>query len=265
MDVNRQGSALPQLRVEPVNRPVLTQRWSDVVFLHWPYDPAVVQRLLPPGVTVDTHDGSAWIALVPFTMERLRVPGLPPLPFVGSFPEVNVRTYVHAGDRRGVWFFSLDVDTMLATMAARVGYQLPYCYGRAEHSRGGDTVRSRVRRRWPSKDGAMADIEIRITGEEAGDDPLVHFLTSRWGLISSSRRGRLRYAPVDHPPWPLYTGSLVDLNESLIRAAGLPDPVGEPQVLYSPGVDVRVGLPGRLRPAIAPGDGGRSEADAENR
>lgn len=186
---------LPPLIVEPVARAALTQRWSDVVFLPWRYDPALVQRLLPPGVRVDTHDGSAWVALVPFQMERLRIPGLPPLPFVGAFPEVNVRTYVHAGDRRGVWFFSLDVDTLLAAAVARIGYRLPYCHGRVDHVRHAERLASRVVRRWPrlrvadggrSTPTAAARIEIRAGSAIQTGDPLTRFLTARWGLISSS-------------------------------------------------------------------------------
>ena len=95
--------ALPPRFAEPVRRPVMTQFWADLVFLHWRYDVDVVQRLLPPGVLVDAHDGSAWVALVPFRMERLGLPGVGPLPLVSQVPEVNVRTYVRsgAGRRRG--------------------------------------------------------------------------------------------------------------------------------------------------------------------
>lgn len=119
-----EAASLPPLVVEPVARPVMTQHWADAVFLHWRYPPAAVQRLLPAGVEVDTHDGSAWVGLVPFNMERLGLPGLPPFPLVGAFPEVNVRTYVHSGPRRGVWFFSLDIDKVLATAVARLAYRL---------------------------------------------------------------------------------------------------------------------------------------------
>lgn len=228
----------------------MTQRWTDVVFLHWRYDPAVVQALLPPGVQVDIHDGAAWVALVPFRMERLALAGLPPVPGVGDFPEINVRTYVHSGARRGVWFFSLDIDKLLPTAVARTAYRLPYCYGTAEHRRTGDTISTLVDRRWPKPDQpATARIEIapgHSTNDDATSAELRHFLTSRWGLISASTRGRLRYAPVDHGPWELRHGDVVSLDESLIAAAGLPSPAADPLVMWSPGVDVRVGLPSRL-------------------
>ena len=223
----------------------MTQHWADLVFLHWHYEPDVVQRRLPPGVTVDVHDGSAWVALVPFRMERLGLPGLAPLPFVGTFPEINVRTYVRAGGRRGVWFFSLDVDLLLPTVVARTAYHLPYCYGRADHVRVGDIVATRVDRWWPRPvHGATAEIAVR-TGEALEPDELVQFLTNRWGLISASRGGRLRYAPVDHPPWPLHHAEVLHLDEHLVAATGLPAPSHAPHVMWSPGVDVRVGRPTR--------------------
>lgn len=242
-----QAASLPPLEMESIARPVMTQHWADVVFLHWPYPPAAVQRLLPAGVKVDTHDGLAWVGLVPFNMERLALPGLPPLPRVGAFPEVNVRTYVYSGSRRGVWFFSLDIDKILPTAVARLAYRLPYCYGRARHTHRDRSISSRVRRRWPTTgEAARAEIDIRTGPPLETEDDLTRFLTSRWGLISSSHRGRLRYAPVEHPPWPLHHGEVERLDESLVSAAGLPAPESEPQVLWSPGVDVRVGRPSRI-------------------
>ena len=236
---------------EPVRRPVMVQRWNDLVFLHWRYDTDAVQRLLPAGVEVDAFDGSAWVALVPFHMDGLGlgVPGLAPLPYVGSFPEVNVRTYVRAAGRVGVWFFSLDVDRLLPAVVARSVYSLPYFSGAAQHLRAGDVVASRVERRWPrSNAGVGTEIAVRTRDPIDPNDPLARFLTARWGLITTSRRGRLRYAPVDHQQWDLHRAEVLSLDDHLVTAAGLPAAQGPPHVMWSPGVDVRVGRPVRLRP-----------------
>ena len=174
----------PSPVAQPIRHPVMTQYWADVVFLHWRYEPELVQKLLPSGMSVDVHDGSAWVALVPFRMERLGLPGLGTLPFVATFPGVNVRTYVHAGDRRGVWFFSLDIDLLLPTVVARTVYDLPYCYGRAHHERVCDIVATSVDRRWPSRPGgAKVGIVVRCGQPPTDRDPLTNFLTSRWGLL----------------------------------------------------------------------------------
>jgi hypothetical protein len=234
----------------PVRRPVMVQRWDDVVFLHWAYDPAEVARLLPAGVEVDTFDGRAWVGLVPFHMRRLGIPGWAPLPGVGSFPEVNVRTYVRAGRHRAVWFCSLDVDRWLPALTARAAYRLPYCAGEAAHARAGDVVTSSVDRRWPrprSVAGATTRISVRIGDPVDASDPFVRFLTGRWGLVSAGRRGALRYAPVDHDPWRLHHVSVDHLDDTLVSAGGLERPEGIPHAMWSPGVDVRVGRPRRVR------------------
>jgi len=245
--VNQTLLPLPPLTADTVRRPVMVQRWVDVVFLHWRYDPLVVQQLLPPGVDLDLYDGSAWIGLVPFRMEGLGLPGLAPLPLVGAFSEVNVRTYVRSGSRRGVWFFSLDIDRLLPTMVARAAYHLPYCSGVVEHRRAGEQLISRVARRWPrSPKPAITEIAVRPGDPVSPDDDLVRFLTCRWGLVSGTRRGGLRYAPVDHPAWPLHDAEILHVHDRLITAAGLPAPGGVPHALWSPGVHVRVGRPIRL-------------------
>jgi uncharacterized protein len=231
---------------EPVRRSVMVQRWTDVVFLHWRVEPELVQRLLPDGVSVDTFDGSAWVGLVPFSMEGLGFARLHPLPVVGAFPEVNVRTYVRVGDRRGVWFFSLDIDRIAPALVARTAYRIPYCTGEVSHLRTGDVITTRVQRRWPraaSGAAVTSHITVRTGAPIADGGDVARFLTARWGLYSAGRRGGLRYAPVEHAPWPLHEAEVLHLDDRLVAAAGLPDPAGLPHVLYSPGVDVRVGRP----------------------
>jgi uncharacterized protein YqjF (DUF2071 family) len=177
-------------------------------------------------------------------MEDLRLPGRRRLPF-GSFPEVNVRTYVRTARRRGVWFFSLDIDRLAPTVVARVAYHLPYCAGRVDHVRVGDLVTTRVDRRWPrgSVPGTTRSV-IRTGSPVDREDPTARFLTARWGLVAPTRRS-LRWAPVEHGEWPLHHGSVVHLDDGLFGAAGLPAPEGDPHVMWSPGVEVRVGRPVR--------------------
>jgi uncharacterized protein YqjF (DUF2071 family) len=249
----------------PVERPVMLQGWYDLASLHWPYDPELVQSLLPEGFTVDTFDGAAWVGLLPFHMRRIRVPGLPALGPLSTFPETNVRTYlVDERGRRGVWFASLDITRLVPALVARVSYRLPYCWSSMAIEHDGDDIRYRSSRRWPrpasGSDPARSDLRVRvgpaIAPEEVTD--LDHFLSARWAL-GSTMFGPL-WAEVDHDPWVLHRATLLDLDETLLGAAGLPDPDGEPHVLWSPGVDVRIGRP--TRPVIERSEVHRGEQNA---
>jgi uncharacterized protein len=220
----------------------MKQGWFDLVSLHWRYDPSEVAKILPDGLEVDTFDGSAWVGLIPFSMRGIGLPHLPAVPYLGSFPEVNVRTYVVRDGRPGVWFFSLDVNRLIPAVVARASYRLPYCWGRATHRRAGSTVTTTVQRRWPSP-GPRTSIKVRIGEQIDRPSELDVFVTARWGLYSRGRGSQLRYASVEHPRWPLFLGSLDALDDTLVSSAGLPAPVGDPHVLFSPGVSVRIGLP----------------------
>ena len=144
---------------DPVRFAVMRQEWRDLAYVHWRYDPAVVQSLLPAELTVDTFDGSAWVGLIPFSMRNIGLPHGPSVPYFGSFPEINVRTYVIRDGRPGVWFFSLDVNRFLPALVARLTYRLPYCWGRASHEVTESQWTTRVRRRWPH---AVDPVEIVI-------------------------------------------------------------------------------------------------------
>jgi uncharacterized protein YqjF (DUF2071 family) len=113
----------------PVARPVMLQGWHDLASIHWRFDPADVQALLPSGFRADTFDGSAWVGVLPFHMRRIRVPGGPALGAWSTFPETNVRTYlVDPAGRRGVWFCSLDITRLVPALVARATYNHPYCW-----------------------------------------------------------------------------------------------------------------------------------------
>jgi uncharacterized protein YqjF (DUF2071 family) len=234
---------------ETVRRPATVQRWRALTFLHWRYDPASVQRLLPAGLEVDTWDGSAWVSLTPFLMVDIRIGNLPPVPTLSTFPETNVRTYVRGPDGRdGLWFFSLEADSLPLVLAARSLYGVPYRWAEMSVEERGDTIRYRSRRRSGRRGGGPVGHDIVVRPERPCDpapEP-ADWLSGRWRAYSSLA-GRLAVTPVEHDPWPLWTATLVSLEQSLLAAGGLPEPDGEPLVYHSPGVDVRLGVP-RLVP-----------------
>jgi uncharacterized protein YqjF (DUF2071 family) len=222
-------------------RAIASQRWSDLTFLHWRVDPFRVAPLLPVGVRPDEYDGATWVGLIPFRLDRATLFGSPPVPYVGSFVEVNVRLYgVDAAGRRGVVFRSLEASRLLAVLAARAAFGLPYEWASTSMSRSADVVEYRSRRHLG---GESSRIVARV-GEAVTADPLADFLTARWGMFTR-RRGRTLFVPNGHEPWPLRAAELLDLDDRLVAAAGLPGIVDRApdSVLFSPGVVTRFGRP----------------------
>ncbi|MEU3633757.1 YqjF family protein [Streptomyces fradiae] len=226
-----------------VRRPVLSQRWMDVTFLHWPVPPAAVAPLLPPGTRPDVLDGSTYVGLVPFRMEAVAFGRGPGLPYLGTFPETNVRLYsVDDRGRRGVVFLSLDAGRLLPALAGRAAFRLPYHWASARVRRAGDRLAYTGRRLTPGR-AAGYRLAVEVGDRLDAPDELGTFLTARWGL-HVDWYGRTLYLPNDHPAWPLHSARLLLLEEDLISAAGLPAPEGPPlSVLHAPGVPALFGAP----------------------
>lgn len=221
-----------------LSRPVMTQSWKRLTYLHWPYDPEVVRPFFPRGVEPDVFDGVSWVGLIPFAMQNVRVLGVR-LPYVSDFLETNVRLYgIDAEGRRSVVFLSLDADRLLPVGAARLAYRLPYVWSAMGLGQQGDELTYTTRRH---RSGVRSLIRVRV-GQPVEATPLDAFLTARWALHSHFY-GRTAIARISHRAWPLRSAELLELHDGLIPACGLPKPAGPPHVLHSDGVDVRVGLP----------------------
>ena len=209
------------------------QSWVDLAFLHWRVDPAELERLVPESMELETFDGAAWLGIVPFLISGLRLRGLPPIPGVSSFPELNVRTYVTRDGKPGIWFFSLDAASTWFVEAAKKIYRLPYQRARMRCERVGEHVQYES-----SRAGATFSGRYRGEGDLFHAEPgtLEHFLTERYALYTEDG-GRAYRADIHHPPWDLQRGEAL-IVENTIAPVDLPD--DEPHVLFSPLQDVVV-------------------------
>jgi len=219
------------------------QRWDHLLFAHWAVEPESLGPHLPPGVELQTRDGVAWLAVVPFVLSRLAIRGLPPVPGLNTFPELNLRTYVEVDGVPGVWFFSLDASNPLAVWAANTVFKLPYYRARVDVRREGEALDFRSVRR---RGGVGCDVTYRPSGPTAlaPRDSLEAWLTERYAVYARSPGGVLTRTEVHHEPWPLQPA------EAEFRSLNLGEPFGielhrPPDLLhYSRGVDV-VLWPGR--------------------
>ena len=215
------------------------QRWTQLTFLHWRYQPEVIRPLLPVSLELDTFDGAAWIGLTPFVVTGLRPPWFPPLPWISRFPEMNVRTYVRGPDgERGIWFFSLEADRLAAVAGARLSYGLPYRWARMSVNPLPQEVEYASKRHFGVGE---AHIVIRRHSPIQPNER-ERFLTARFRLYTKIA-GKLAFAQVEHEPWPLESATALKVEQNVIENSDLPLASGEPLVHFSRGVYVRIGRP----------------------
>ena len=243
--------------VEPISktapilpgRPVLQQIWADVTFLHWRVDASLVAPLLPHGIVPDVFDGSSWVGLIPFRMIDSAFLGGPPIPYLGTFTEVNVRLYgVDKFGQRGVVFASLDASRLAPVVAARTIFGLPYFWASARFEIDGQDYRYESRRIGGSRPSTR--IVSRASALPVVNDALADFLTARWRLFVG-RGGQTVVQSNRHEAWPLLRAELLELDDGLLAAAGLPGIADRApdSVLFSPGVLTRFS---GARPLVQP-------------
>jgi uncharacterized protein YqjF (DUF2071 family) len=202
---------------------------------------------VPSPLELDLVDGSAWIGLTPFRVERMRAFGAIPVSIRSTFPETNLRTYVRAPDGRdGIYFLSIDVPTVANVAGGRIAGVAYHLAAMAVDGKAG--IRYRSRRR-----GADAHHDIRVRPGAAITDaqlpPTVASLVGRWRAYTRTA-GLMTSVPVQHEAWPMHEADLLAIDETVLRVAGLPAPDGPPLVHWSPGVHARLGRPRRMRDLV---------------
>lgn len=215
---------------------LMTQSWHDLLFVHWPVDRGLLRTKVPPGLELDLYDNQAWIGVVPFRMTNVAPRGVPAIPWVSAFAELNVRTYVTVGGRPGVYFFSLDAESSLAVATARALLHLPYYTAQMdvrEDQRGQIHYTSR---RTPGG-GEPAEFVARYRPVGLPIEPLPgtleYFLTERYCLYNVDNRLRAYRLEIHHLPWKLQEAeATIDLN-TMTTAAGIRLPAVAPLLHFS--------------------------------
>ena len=184
---------------------VMAQNWHDLLFAHWPVSADAMRRVVPRELELDCFGGQCWIGVVPFRMAGVRLRATPAVPWLSAFPELNVRTYVTAGGKPGVWFFSLDAGSRVAVEIARAWFHLPYFRARMSLEPNGQEITYLSRRTDERGQGERFEAGYAGEGESffAQQGTLEYFLTERYCLYARRADGAILRGEIHHAPWEL--------------------------------------------------------------
>jgi len=234
----------------PASPRVMRQQWHELLFAHWPVAPDLLAPLLSPAIphgALDRFDGNAWVGIVPFQMRGVRPRGVPSVPGLSDFPELNVRTYVTIGGRPGVYFFSLDAANAVAVAIARRFFYLPYFDAAMRCERDGDAVHytsATVHGGLPARlEARYRPVQPPFTAERG---TLEYFLAERYCLYAVSPRGQVHRGEIQHGPWPLQVAEAEFAVNTLAQSHGIPLADEPPLLHYAARQDVVVWRPYRV-------------------
>ena len=234
-----------RLREQPQHRtPVLYEKWHDLLFLHWEYDPQTIQRTLPNGLYVDTFEDKAYLGVIPFFMRDVRPRLFPSIPGLSDFQELNVRTYVYdSNGTPGVWFYSLDANQYLAVKTARLLFNLPYFYANMTSEVNPDNEEiSYSSFRYRTDSNLKTYFRYRPISDTSFSRPgtLEFFLIERYILFAYSNN-KLYAGRVWHRPYPLTEVEVSDLDENVLSLDGFSKRSRTPDhKIMSSGVEVDI-------------------------
>jgi uncharacterized protein YqjF (DUF2071 family) len=220
----------------PLTTPwVMTQTWYDLLFAHWPFSVETLRSLIPSQLELDTYQGQAWLGVVPFGMTRVYPRGAFPVPWLSHFLELNVRTYVTVGGKRGVYFFSLDAANPVAVETARRWYRLPYYHARMTVRTVSDWLHYRSYRTHRGAAPAEFEARYRPVGEVFAAEPgsLEAWLTERYCLYTVGRQGEVYRGEIHHPRWPLQPAEAVINANSMAAPYALQLPAAAPLLHFA--------------------------------
>lgn len=219
---------------------IMTQTWHDLLFAHWAVDVEALRARIPSALELDLWDGRGFLGIVPFRMTNVAPRGVPAVPGLSAFPELNVRTYVRVADKPGVFFFSLDAATATAVHGARLLFGLPYYTAAMDVSEHDGEVRYSSRRTSPSSHRAELVVSYRPSGPvyQAAPRTRDYFLTERYCLYTVDQKGRPHRLEIHHPPWPLQQAEATFDVLAMTEQIGLTLPEQPPLLHFSKRQDV---------------------------
>jgi uncharacterized protein YqjF (DUF2071 family) len=221
---------------------VMRQTWDRLLFAHWPVPYDALRPLIPGALELDRYENEAWLGVVPFLMRAVHPRALPAVPWLSAFPELNVRTYVTAGGKPGVYFFSLDAGNPLVVEIARRWFHLPYFSARFAVTQTGETADYCSTRSHSGAPPAELDVTYRPTGPVYRSAPgsLEAFLTERYCLYTTDARGRSLRGEIHHEQWPLQPAAAEFRRNTMAQASGLSLPDTPPLLHYAEHLEVLV-------------------------
>lgn len=195
---------------------VMKQKWSDLLFLHWPLPKDILIPHIPIDLELDRYNDSAWISYVVICMKGTYLRGLSKWSIFRSFPQINFRTYVRYQGYPGIYFLSLDTNHFLTYTFSKTVYKLPFFHAVMDYQQNGNEFYLKSERK-----NGDAQFEAKYTpfGErrQSQSGSIEHFLTERYRLYTNDHSGNLFFCDVEHVPMKLQNVETTIFHNTLLN------------------------------------------------
>ena len=187
------------------------QVWRNLLFQHFELnDTSFLEAHLPKNCKLDSFDGKYYLGLVAMEMSDVRHRSTGDKIWFKCYNELNVRTYITLDGKPGVLFLSLDVDSLISVLGARVFYGLPYRFRKFE--RADNTIKAF------HKNSLYFDCDYTVdeTYKQYTKDTFAYWATERYFFVAR-HLGLSLIGEIFHKPWSLTTANATNHNVKVLE------------------------------------------------
>lgn len=180
------------------------QEWGDVLFMHWSVPYEILKPYVPAPFTLETYDGESWVTVILLQAKHSRFRGMPTMMSYPPFLQMNVRTYIQFDGEPGIYFFSVDVNSLLTVAAAKGLLQLPCQFAEMELEEDKDQLSFNSKRIKSDHSSSSITVNYRPLTQEISNQQgtLPYWLTERY-CFWMIKENRIIKGPLTHAPWKL--------------------------------------------------------------
>lgn len=194
----------------------LTAKWQKLIMANYAVDPILLLPYLPKHTELDLFEGKAFVSLVGFMFLNSKILGLP-MPFMGSFEEVNLRFYVKRwvdNDwRRGVVFVNETVPYKAVAIIANWLYKEHYTAIPTKHKWFSEGNNQQVNYYW-KKNGNWNDMQLNasVYSKKMAEKSVEEFIFEHYyGYTRVDAATTIEYK-IEHPSWEIYPVNNYTIN-----------------------------------------------------
>ena len=187
----------------------LRAEWQNLIMANYEIDPLILKPYLPKGVELDYFEGKTYVSLVGFLFKDSSIFGIP-IPFMGTFEEVNLRFYVirKVGNenRRGVVFINETVPNKLVAWVANKLYKEHYIAIPTRHEWNFTEDKKEVKYQWKvNKAWNSIQVVASTTKRNMEVGSIEEFIFEHYfGYTKVNPEKSIEYK-INHPSWEINT------------------------------------------------------------
>ncbi len=207
------------------------QTWKNLLFQHFEItDREHFTKYLPRDCEFDSFDGKYYLGLVLMQMSDVRHKSMENFVWFKNYNELNVRAYITHKGKRGVLFLSLDVDSLVSMIGARVFYGLPYRAASFERVANNASVFRK------SSLHFQVEYKVLTKPKRFPKDSFAFWATERY-FFANTYLGVSFMGQITHEPWELSEARATNSDLSVLKPYDLGQRV--PDVLFCKEIKVQ--------------------------